>query len=111
MATRTVTYSSKVWLPIIECQDVALCLLPEFAALTVSGKKILLAKSSDNGRFLGPVSPMDPEILWKNPRKLALFQYTFTFDDTQFTIPRGIACSDIASVFDACIASLILPLT
>lgn len=115
MAIKKLSYNSKVYLPVYECQDVALCLDDSFAAKTVSGKPILLAKIDMAGRYLGPMIGA-PKILWENPRGLDLYQYDISFDDAQLLNdplsgqPFIVLCSDIDSVFDACVAKLILPL-
>ena len=115
MAIKKLSYNSKVYLPYIECQNVALCLDDSFAAKTVSGKPIVLAKIDTNGRYLGPMIDY-PEVIWKNPRGMDLFQYGIIYDDAQLLIdplttqPFVVSCSDIDDIFSACVAKLILPL-
>lgn len=105
MSKVSVSYDSSVLLTISSCQEVVLCLGAEWAALTVSGNKYVIATVENFGRNLG-CDEIDNLTPWENPRGKALFQYLFTYDDTQLVGVNKILCSDIKDVLSSCLISL-----
>lgn len=105
MAERTVVFHTKKYIPTYACQEVALCLTDDWAALTVSGVAIVFATLDNTGRYLGSGGyPYAPR--WENPRGEEEFQYSLTYDDTQITDPVAdvITCADILDISsDACL--------
>lgn len=95
-----VSYPSPVHLDVTPCQEVKLCLAPEWAAKTVSGEAWVIAKiDNTNPRRLGQRHN------WA--RGSDKLQYALVIDDAQILdetpgVKFKISCADINSVLDAC---------
>lgn len=106
MADIKITVTSKVWVPLRPCQEVALCLAEGWEAQTVSGLGIIFGTVDNAGvRYLGSGGqPFFPT--FENPRDEDLFQFDVTVDDTQITDPEAdvLTCESIVDVSpNACI--------
>jgi hypothetical protein len=112
MAIKSVIFSSKVYYPIVGCQEVALCLGADWADKTVSGYKLLRATSHNAGRYLGP--RCTEAARFENPRGVELYQYTFDYDDDQINTevatgkPYVLKCSDIKDIVSACLVEAMM---
>lgn len=102
MASKTLNYSTKVYIPIATgcCPEVAFCLPGLWADRTTDGLTIVFGTIQNEGRQLTP----GPIARAQNPRCLDLFQYVIEYDDAQFLTdpetdePFLLTCSDISEV-------------
>lgn len=110
MAKVKVNFQSKVFYPIVGCQEVAISLDPAVwdASRVTSGVPFVIATVENSGRFLGSANnPFAPR--FENPRGEEDYQYTLVYDDAQLEDetpgnPYVISCSDIISLVDKTIA-------
>ena len=100
-------FSSKVHLDLTPCQEVKVCLTPEWAAQTVSGDTSITVKVENvTPRRLGMRSS------WS--RGADILQYYFSYDDAQILDNPAtpgekfvVGCSDILEVLEnACVATV-----
>lgn len=93
-----VTYRSAIKLDVTPCQEVKLCLSPEWADQTVSGEATIIAKvTNSTPRRLGMGAS------WA--RGADVLQYAFSIDDAQILeetpgVKFKFDCADILGVVD-----------
>lgn len=96
MATKTVTFKTKKFIPVVPCTEVVLCL--SNSDVTESGAPYIFATVLNTGRPLGNRG-MDAEIMFFNPRAVDLFQYELSYDDTQLAEDEPLDCALIVDLF------------
>lgn len=116
MATVSLTYTTKKYIPIATgcCESVYVCLKNTVTQYVVSGKPLILATIQNSGRYLGSAGRAFPPS-FENPRCAEEYQYTLSYDDTQFVVdqdtglPYALSCDEICEIMPyACTVSTLL---
>lgn len=96
-------YTSCTFVPTKACDEVLVCLPPEWAAKTVSGYAFVFAKVKESGRFLGSRGRKQTA-QFENVRGNGKYQYSLTIDPADFLEsmpghPHRLTCKDINDLF------------
>lgn len=96
-------YTSCTYVPTKACDEVLVCLSPEWAAKTVSGYAFVFAKVKESGRFLGSRGRKQTA-QFENVRGNGKYQYSLTINPADFLEsmpghPHRLTCKDINDLF------------
>lgn len=114
MADIQTTYCIQTYVPVKPCEEVILCLKPEWADKTTSGLPYIVATVTNSGRA-GNARYNEFSERYCNARCEDVYQYTITYDDSQLIVdpdtgePYTITPEDICGLFPyKCIFDLLL---
>lgn len=114
MADIQTTYCIQTYVPVKPCEEVILCLKPEWADRTTSGLPYIVATVDNSGR-VGNARYNEFSQRYCNARCEDVYQYTISYDDSQLLVdpntgdPYTITPEDICGLFPyKCIFDLLL---